>query len=344
MRIFKKIVTFLGLNFLIIAFLTFLFAQPSVVKILMKEAQSDQYDTIVIGESHGTTSVNPFVLSDETGRNVFNFSRRLMPVIDLRYILEEANISKQYKTVILDLDSTYWTTGHKGNAGTDTNLLFRLTGTRQLDYIFNVLWNDNYNDAISDYNLNNDTVRRAPKNLKAKLNKDYWLCNEASIISTYKAIGSVGFYEYVGRGFRYGIKKSGIKWPSWNFNSDEVEEENPKAFEELVNYCQDNDIELICIQSALPPYRILNENLDEVHDYFTNLCNQYNVPFYDMNYLREGYLDRTDDDYVDLDGHMMGELGDRHSKILADVLNANDKSVFFYDSYDEVLANMEETK
>jgi hypothetical protein len=123
-----------------------------------------------------------------------------------------------------------------------------------------------------------------------------------------------------------------------------VKQENIKAFNRIVKYCKSNDIELFCIQSALPPYRIENENLDDVHEYFTQLCKKYDTPFYDMTYLKQEYLNRTDDDYVDLDGHMLGELAERYSKVLGDVLIADDNEDYFYNDYDEVLEAWKETE
>lgn len=121
MRTFKKIAGFIIVNLIVVVSLTFMLAQPSVLKILLKEAKSEECDTLIIGESHGETSYNPYVMSDVTGDQVFNLSRRLMPVVNLSYIMEEANANGQYK-VILDLDPSYWDDDHKGTFGSDTNL------------------------------------------------------------------------------------------------------------------------------------------------------------------------------------------------------------------------------
>lgn len=205
MRTFKRIAGFIIVNLIVVVSLTFMLAQPSVLKILLKEAKNAECDTLIIGESHGETSYDPYVMSDVTGNQVFNLSRRLMPVANLCYIMEEANVNGQYKRVILDLDPSYWDNDHKGTFGSDTNLLFRLTGNRWVDYIKNILMKDNYNDTFADYNLNAAMVKRIPQNLKCKLNKAYLSGDESSIQNTYSIIGAVGSFEYKGRGFRYGL-------------------------------------------------------------------------------------------------------------------------------------------
>lgn len=344
MQTFKKITGFIIPNVLIIAMMTFLLAQPSSLKVLLKEAKSSKYDTLILGQSHGETSINPFILSTKTDTDTFNLSRRLMPVSNFYFILAEANMKKQYKRVIIDLGASYWVLGHEGNAGTDTNLLWRLSGKNKVYYIGNILLKDNYNEALCDYTLNSNSIKQMASNIKVKCSQSYIKSEEESIMSIYECMGIGQNFEYRGRGFRYGIQKSGIEWPSWSFDPKEVKDENIATFERIVKYCNDNKIELICIQSALPPYRLERENLGDVHDFFAGLCQKHGVPFYDMNYLKKGYLDRTDDDYVDLDGHMMGKMADRHTEVLADVLNAEDKDMFFYHSYDEVLSNLEDEK
>ena len=242
--------------------------------------------------------------------------------------------------MILDLDPSYWDDDHKGTFGSDTSLLFRLTESRWIDYVKNILVKDNYNDTFADYNVNVAMVKKIPKNLKCKLNKAYLRGDESSIQNTYSIIGVAGNFEYKGRGFRYGLRKSGIEWPRWDFDENSIKEENVETFKKIVKYCKDNDIELVCVQSALPPYRLQNENMDDVHEYFAELCGEYGVPFYDLNYLKDEYLSRTDDDYVDLDGHMMGELADRQSAVLGQILISKNKKAFFYDNYDDVLSHL----
>ena len=70
------------------------------------------------------------------------------------------------------------------------------------------------------------------------------------------------------------------------------------------------------------------------------MCGEYNVPFYDLNYLKDEYLSRTDDDYVDLDGHMMGKLAERQSMVLGQILISDNKEVFFYDNFEDVMNHL----
>lgn len=330
------------LNIFLFAAMTFLLSPASVVKVLLGEAKSPEYDTLILGESHGECDFDPFLLSEKTGTNAINLSKASMPVTNLYYILAEANTHKQYKTVIIDMSITYWTIGREDGSGKDGNLLWRLTGRNRLDYIWNCSLKDNFNMIFGDYLLNTKTIKQIPQNVKVKLSKAYKEADESAVQAIYEVLRLSERFEYRGRGFRYGIGYFEEEWPSsQQFDKSAVRDENIHAFERIVEYCKENGIELICVQVALPPYRLKNEKLDDVHDFFADLCEKYDVTFYDMDYLKAGYLDRTDNDYVDLDGHMMGELAERHTAVLADILNAENTEDFFYKSYDEVLAHLE---
>ena len=339
MRTFKKIAGFSIVNLIVVVSLTFMLNQPSVLRILMKEVKGQEYNSLIIGESHGETGYNPYVISNVTGDKTFNLSRRLMPLVNLSYILEETNINSQYHKVILDLDSYYWDLDHKGTFGSDSNLTFRLSGSRWVQYVYDVLLKDNYNDIFADYKLDAESIKKIPKNLRCRFNS-FELKNDDAINEIYSVLNVTDSFEYKGRGFRYMLKKTNECWSDRTFDENNIKEENVDAFKKIVKYCKNNDIELVCVQSALPPYRLQNENMDEVHEYFTELCGEYGIPFYDLNYLKDEYLSRTDDDYVDLDGHMMGELADRQSEVLGQILISENKEAFFYDNYDDVLSHL----
>ena len=82
------------------------------------------------------------------------------------------------------------------------------------------------------------------------------------------------------------------------------------------------------------PTTSVNGYSEQAGAYFTRLCEEYGVEYYDFNLLTMDTLPRTDDDFFDEEGHMLGELADRYSDILASVLlDKCDKSTAFYGTY-----------
>lgn len=339
MRIFKRAAGFIAVNVIVVALMTFMLSMPSILNLVMKEAKNGECSTLIVGQSHAEVGYDPYVMSDVLGDQTFNLARSSMPIVNISYLIEEANSNGQYKRIIWDLDPLYWVNDHKGRVDTDTNLLFSLTGDRWFGYIKNVLMKDNYNTTFVDYMVFWGTIKRIPQNLKLKLNKAYLTGDVSYIPDLYSAFLG-GAYEYKGRGFRYGLRKSGKEWSVKDFDENCVKQENIEAFKKIVAYCKANDIELVCAQAAVTPHRLQHTNMDAVHEYVSDLCNEYGIPFYDLNYLKSEYLARTDDDYVDLEGHMMGHLAERQSAVLGRILLAEDKDAFFYDTYEDVLAHL----
>ena len=118
-----------------------------------------------------------------------------------------------------------------------------------------------------------------------------------------------------------------------------INEENDLVLKKMASYCKENDIRMICVSSALPPKRLIEEDIDQFHQYFDALCDSIGVPFYDMNYAQK--LDRTGADYIDKEGHMMLSLANRQTDLLCEILKSDSPEKFFYDSYSEVLKNLE---
>ena len=60
-----------------------------------------------------------------------------------------------------------------------------------------------------------------------------------------------------------------------------------------------------------------------------------------MNYVKKEYLGQKNSDFVDEDGHMMGEFSQKHTRVLSEILQSDDPDKFFYTDYQEVLNNLQ---
>ena len=141
---------------------------------------------------------------------------------------------------------------------------------------------------------------------------------------------------YAAQGFFYRDMKMDSLVPSDIVAWDEsgISDKVLDSFEKTVQYCKKNNIELVCVTSPITPTTSVNGYSEQAGAYFTRLCEEYGVEYYDFNLLTMDTLPRTDDDFFDEEGHMLGELADRYSDILASVLlDKCDKSTAFYGTY-----------
>lgn len=64
MKTSKKVIVFILINAIVLALLTFLLNAPSCTKLLMGDAETGDYDTLIMGQSHAYAGYNPFIISD----------------------------------------------------------------------------------------------------------------------------------------------------------------------------------------------------------------------------------------------------------------------------------------
>lgn len=336
-----KTACFVLVNLAVMFLSAFLLKQPSILKTELAQVQGPvNFDTIVVGDSHGETAVNPDILDGKLGTVSYNCSRRIMPVKDIYYLMREVCYHNKPKTILYEIDPFYWTTPGI-SLGNDTSIFFAGSDMKnKTDYFMNEMLEQPFANVIADYRFAPRNVVQIPGTAYVKLQPAYRHHEEASIPMIMKALYMGENYEYKGRGFRYGITYSpGLNrsFRSSQFSEKKVAKSNKVYFHKMAEFCRKKGIRLVCFYSALPPYRLQHENSNAAGHFFAKLCKKENVEYYNMNYLKPDLLPRTDYDYVDLDGHMLGELADRQTAVLADILKSDDPESMFVDSYDEVL-------
>lgn len=340
MRTFRRGLAFALAFILSVIIMTLLFTPPSGIKILLNEAKSTEYDTLILGQSHGECGYNPYIISDELGCNAINISRRLTPIDNMYYILKEANKNNQYKRVIIDVDPFYWTVDNSRDWGTDMLLFRHLSGLDRFRYFKEIMWPQNYNILFCDYYISTKNIELIPDALRAKLSKSYISNQDEAMVNVNKYLGADKNFTYNGRGYLFGVTATlDVDWDTWQYAG--IDGCNIDAFIRIKEYCDANGIELIMVQSAMPPERLKTQDFGVMHDDLTNYFEQNGLKFYDFNYAKKEYLSRTDYDYVDREGHMMGYLADAQTKLLCDILNGNDSQKYFYNNYFEVISNLQ---
>ena len=340
MRTFRRILGFIIAFAISVGIFSFLLTPPSGIRVLLNQAKEGNYDTLIMGESHAECGYNPYIITDGIGHETVSVARRITPINNIYYILREANVDDKYKTVILDIDPYYWRLDQTRDPGQDMNLMLYLTGAKRWEYFKKYIWPDRFVKLYCDYQLTWENIQKIPNCVRAKFDKDYIENNDAAMNAVNRYLKSDTAFTYEGRGFLRGVNRAPeLGWEDWEFKND-VEQSNIDSLEQIKAYCDEHGIKLICVQSALIPSRLKTQNMGDVHDYFVNMLSARGIEFYDFNYGKWEYLHRTDNDYVDADGHMMGEIADRQSRLLVDVLKSDNPQQYFYNSYDEVLANL----
>ncbi len=120
MRSFKKILlpialaaaigaVNLGLNYALIPY--------SYVRIMMHQIQTEEYDTVFLGTSHGLNGISPKAVSEQTGRKAVNLCLGGEYPRDAYYLLKQVCEKKEPERVVYELDPGYFCTpeGQRGD-------------------------------------------------------------------------------------------------------------------------------------------------------------------------------------------------------------------------------------
>lgn len=318
---------------LITGVLSFLMIPSSYLRVVLHEVQNDKgnFDMAFFGQSLGETCIDPYTIEEETGIRSYNLCRRIVTIPDMLYLVKEANYKNDLKTVVVDIDPTYWH-GTKIDYYNDAYILPHLNNPKnKIEYFFRYSFQADYRVSFCRYVVHGfGDIKKIQERVAQKTSDDY---RNYSM----KAVSESGnHFRYVGRGFRYGQKYAEAQPPKVEWNRDAVSHEVLESFEELTIYCRQNDIQLICIQSPLPHERFSKEQHADMNDYYTELCKKYQVPYFNFNYINDSYLTWNQKSFEDHEGHMMGPFAQEYSAVMGHVLsdyqNHKDCSCYFSDT------------
>lgn len=256
-----RVVGFLAGLAVILSACDFIFAQTGYVRFILHEEKSGDYDTIVVGASHCRGAIDPARLDEKLGTNTLNMAIPGETVEDSYFIVKDAARKNNLKTVIFDIDYQYWYYEQPTTHFTKSFIYQQFTNpVIKAEYIarnFDVL--DMRNVLVN--RLSWDCSFSGVKtNIQMKTSDAY---KNYTIESAYSENGIVEGADgpYVGKGFfnRQGTMPG--KMPpgadyvaTWiDRYDDDIDEAVKKTFNNLVKFCKDNDIELICVTSPITP-------------------------------------------------------------------------------------------
>lgn len=313
MHNFRNTILFLVLVVVIGYVLNFLLVPSSYIRVVLHEVQDENqnYDMIVVGQSHSETDINPYIIEEKTGYSAYNLSRRLVSMTDLAYMVKESNYKNTPKVIVMDLDATYFQGEGYTDYFCDSYIYPHINNPKnKLEYFGRYNLKNDFRVTLCRFTNLKDGLLQLPFTLKSKTGSAYYQYDMSAVKMPNEN------YEYIGRGFRYGIKRMESEYTPSTWNEDNISEKAENSFNEIVDYCEKEKIQLICVSSPVSKTRLSAEPYDEIHQYFETLTANRNVPYFDFN-VKDAYgLEWTDKDFADMDGHMMGEMAERYSNTL----------------------------
>ena len=294
-----------------------------------------------MGSSRTYRSIDSPTISKELNKNVFNIASDSVTYCSLYHLLVEICKINKPEKVFLEFSISNF----KKETGTEDFYIYNLlSGQNKIDYQKNAnIEFNNYNlFKFSNY-LNNFSNGKFVENIAYKLSSDKSI---GEAINTSRSF-------YVGNGFIFADKvikdQTKTDFPNsyfnegklWNDNS--VNEQPFEYFLKIINYCNENNIE-ISLFSPPYPYFIVEKYLQEFNDFDLflkeTLIGLPNIKVLDFSKLKTEYIILSSNFFYNAN-HCNGYGAEKLSPIIVNILNNINNESFntndwFYDDFTEV--------
>lgn len=294
--------------------------------------EQEKIDSVFIGASHIYSGIDPAITDKVWNENTFNCSTASQRINTSYTLLKEADKAADIDTCYLELTANGVTKaiGERHTAEVYVVSDYMRLSWNKISYLLKAVKPQEYIQAFcrarrnwkSIYSLS--TMKETVSNKSRDEYKNYFPIEKKTSY-------------YAGKGFIYcsGEFKNADASAEENYKGN-ITEDFRYYFQEIVQYCRENDIELICFSMPMPEYTVESMgNYDEYYIQAKELCEEYGVSYYDFNLAKPSVLDMQDSDFRD-DNHLNGRGGEKFTKVFADFFAGKiEKKELFYESYAE---------
>lgn len=287
---------------------------PNVVWMnLHKVKENAPYDYIFVGTSHGQYGISPEVIEEMTGKKSFNLCMADEYPIDTYFLIKEACKDHKPEKIIYELDPGYWITDQRLGS---TSMFFYKEfpwSVNKLEYFAEKIASQDYRSTLFPWSYYKNNLFTAGDIIHKKLSQDYREYNPTIL--------DVPGGHYKSDGFIYREKTEGEDKGEFNnipWMEGEIRGTALRYFQEIVQYCQENEIELEVITLPVPKETVANmaENYRLSDQYFTDFMRERGICYHNFNYDSEMKFKSSIDEFWDYDGHMYGEDAETFSREL----------------------------
>ena len=284
------------------------------MRVVVHKIQTADYDTLIIGNSHGQCGIDPVALEKFGGMHAINAASGNEFVIDAYYLVQLAAQSTDLTTVIYEIDSAYWMLDEAENCEL-VKVYHEFPPSRlKFRYFQDKILKSDFRTVPFEWYLYRNYLTRIDSLRESKSSDAYKNYSVEPFGSPVHIMQENGFIAIQ----RFEEDEPKTDEPAiWH--REAVKDKHLKYFDKLVKFCRENEIQLVCVMTPIPK-ETFNRAIPYSNDciaYFEALCESYDVPFH--SYLIDGRDGITHNiaDFDDNDGHMYFDSAYSFSAVLA---------------------------
>lgn len=314
MRILKKIspiILFFLVFFIVNESLNYLFVPYTFSRFKIHNIETREYDTIILGTSHGVTALNATVIGDLLGGTAFNAAQGEEYTIDCYYLLKSACRNHKPKRVIYEYDPFAWAVNHDKDATYVTMVHEMPMSMVKLDYMYQKMRKIDFRYTIAPWFFYRGDLDFIKSNLREKTTDNYKNYGAKTFDSNTQTMKEDGFIA--------------VKPGRWNdeildrqMGIQAIQKSSLEYFHKLAQYCNEEGIELVVVTTPIPSESYWNGNIyfEAAYKLMDELAEKYGFVYLCYNYgplMREEYMKA--EKFVDWDGHMFETTANEFSEM-----------------------------
>lgn len=307
-------------------------------------------DNIYLGSSHVYCDINPMQLDEINGQYNFNLSSSGQRLNGSYYLLQETDKSNSLSHVYLEL---FYLCSTKNNFNSDVepidedytwnwrNTDYMRWSYNKFQYLLSSSDTESYIDALLPfvrYRTYLDNWNHIKKTMKEKDEEQY-------LYYRYYNKDDDGYIEeYMQQGYHYStrefLNESRIYYPDRILEKNPLGEKSEKYLRKIICYCQERNIPITLFISPIDKLQLIGtEHYDNYINQVKEIAEEYDVPFYDFNLVKEEYLPIQHGEYFMDISHLNASGASMFTSFFSEVVSGDvdENKKYFYASYAERL-------
>lgn len=285
MRNFKKIllmiVILIGMEFAA-SFLLEPISFENTMELEFKALNRQNFNPnmLLLGDSMVVCGLDPDEMETMLGEDVtvLNAATVSQQVWGSYYYLKD--LLEQYDVDYVVLGMGYWAYIKEEKAiKSEMIVLNRIKNPLiQLEYCLNILEPKEYPYIFKSY-INRDMITNIPENIRQKLKRDYWVRSENLPFTRGHRLFGDGMEES-----KIGIEKlSDVEDLAFSLQAQEY-------LDKIYELCREKEVKLYLLSMPMPSVAVYaSPSYTDFHDYVQEYASERNIPYWDMNLLKDRY-------------------------------------------------------
>lgn len=305
---FLLLCLFLGINEL----LTYLLYPYTYTRADMHHLTEGEYETLIVGTSHGKCGLDPEVLAETTGERTINVCQGGQYPVDSYYLVREAARRRKLKRVIYELDAGYWVTVPSQSADFITFYHEMPWSYVKVEYFFDKILDADFRTVLFPWYFYRKRVMKIDTLWEEKQSDTYKNYDVEPFDSQVQTYRSDGFIER----HQLSTDREQEDVPSL-WQAPGAKKEAMKAFDKMADFCKKEGIELDVVITPVPwvTYEKYQEHYDVAAVFLKEYMEKQKIPFYNYVNDRSEGMPGELGDFADYDGHMYKETAADFSRI-----------------------------